>query len=678
MVEHRRELLRQVESGDIDVEQAFRQVLTVDPHDYIALLLVGRACEDKGEVSTAQNYYWRALAANPCQSETYTLLWQSLTRNATDPELAHSLSFLAIHRMLQDPDRSDRVVEKFLDNLRGQLSENSRDVDPETLAAAILKLALARPGEPERVTEELRPLRLIQELIDVPSDGIAPETVQAILGHGTECKPLLTGIVRGWARESAAAVRPVSAEAALALLGEIGDPALVPDLLEIAEAPHDPVAEAATWAAWRIAERRPEVIPQLEELVPPDPELTVEDFCCVPPYDEQVWDEDEALEFNSAEPSRSRPARPGRNDPCWCGSGKKYKKCHLAEDERRERDDAAAQASPEEPLAQDARVSRMLIEFFQKHVETGEMKRALKLFFGGSPPAELSDTDQISFFDWVLNDFPPRRFGRPVTEEFLDRNRETLSAEDRAALEDWLTSRYSLFEVQRVEPGTGAELKDLLLGGTFFVHDVSTSRTLVQWDCLLSRVRNDGDRKVFTAVGLRVPLNLLPGLHAWILADREASGLDWIPYLRANSHRLRNKCLQMAQEWQDNLQIRTPEGDEVVFSKATFQVLDRQALLNALEASPVLGAREEENGAIILSWFETPESGNRPRRVLGNLRVEGDELVLECVSRQRLERGTALIRELAGESVKERLQDFQSLNVAMRNRPRFRPNSSTS
>ena len=22
----------------------------------------------------------------------------------------------------------------------------------------------------------------------------------------------------------------------------------------------------------------------------------------------------------------------GRNDPCWCGSGKKYKRCHLAKD----------------------------------------------------------------------------------------------------------------------------------------------------------------------------------------------------------------------------------------------------------------------------------------------------------------------------------------------------------
>jgi preprotein translocase subunit SecA len=29
-----------------------------------------------------------------------------------------------------------------------------------------------------------------------------------------------------------------------------------------------------------------------------------------------------------------RKQRPGRNDPCWCGSGKKYKNCHLAEDER--------------------------------------------------------------------------------------------------------------------------------------------------------------------------------------------------------------------------------------------------------------------------------------------------------------------------------------------------------
>jgi hypothetical protein len=30
----------------------------------------------------------------------------------------------------------------------------------------------------------------------------------------------------------------------------------------------------------------------------------------------------------------ARPARPGRNDPCYCGSGRKYKQCHLPLDER--------------------------------------------------------------------------------------------------------------------------------------------------------------------------------------------------------------------------------------------------------------------------------------------------------------------------------------------------------
>ncbi len=42
--------------------------------------------------------------------------------------------------------------------------------------------------------------------------------------------------------------------------------------------------------------------------------------------------------------------RPGRNDPCWCGSGKKYKFCHLDSDERGET------APPEEEHEEDLRV----------------------------------------------------------------------------------------------------------------------------------------------------------------------------------------------------------------------------------------------------------------------------------------------------------------------------------
>jgi len=31
---------------------------------------------------------------------------------------------------------------------------------------------------------------------------------------------------------------------------------------------------------------------------------------------------------------RNTTAKLGRNDPCWCGSGKKYKNCHLKQDQQ--------------------------------------------------------------------------------------------------------------------------------------------------------------------------------------------------------------------------------------------------------------------------------------------------------------------------------------------------------
>lgn len=37
--------------------------------------------------------------------------------------------------------------------------------------------------------------------------------------------------------------------------------------------------------------------------------------------------------YQNQESQAHSQSKPQRNDPCWCGSGKKYKKCHLKEDE---------------------------------------------------------------------------------------------------------------------------------------------------------------------------------------------------------------------------------------------------------------------------------------------------------------------------------------------------------
>ncbi len=49
---------------------------------------------------------------------------------------------------------------------------------------------------------------------------------------------------------------------------------------------------------------------------------------------------------------QSRLEKTGRNDPCPCGSGKKYKKCHLAEDEEKNRQDRAKADIAVKPIPQ--------------------------------------------------------------------------------------------------------------------------------------------------------------------------------------------------------------------------------------------------------------------------------------------------------------------------------------
>jgi len=60
----------------------------------------------------------------------------------------------------------------------------------------------------------------------------------------------------------------------------------------------------------------------------------------------------------------------GRNDPCWCGSGKKYKNCHLREDET-----ARARAASKSNLMQ------WLNDYALRQFEK-DFKSATEFFFG--------------------------------------------------------------------------------------------------------------------------------------------------------------------------------------------------------------------------------------------------------------------------------------------------------
>jgi methionyl aminopeptidase len=77
---------------------------------------------------------------------------------------------------------------------------------------------------------------------------------------------------------------------------------------------------------------------------------------------------------------------PGRNDPCWCGSGKKYKKCHLGADRaaagRQRRPGGAVQlktAEQIEGIRRASRLTREILDLVRGRIEpgvtTGEIDR---------------------------------------------------------------------------------------------------------------------------------------------------------------------------------------------------------------------------------------------------------------------------------------------------------------
>lgn len=73
--------------------------------------------------------------------------------------------------------------------------------------------------------------------------------------------------------------------------------------------------------------------------------------------------------------------KPGRNDPCWCGSGKKYKKCHIDFDEKIEEFEVAGHIVPSHEILKNAeqiakikesaKINIAVLDYVAEHIKAG-------------------------------------------------------------------------------------------------------------------------------------------------------------------------------------------------------------------------------------------------------------------------------------------------------------------
>ncbi len=197
------------------------------------------------------------------------------------------------------------------------------------------------------------------------------------------------------------------------------------------------------------------------------------------PYGDELIgaDMDDFFDFDEETPVESVPARKevGRNDPCPCGSGKKYKKCHL------NAGPPAGGGAPlrhETPHEMDFRLARAIAQFAMRRFGDAWLGRMGDDFEDDEAVLQL-------FLPWVA--WTACVDGKRVAQHYFEANGERLSEEERAWFDAQGRAWLSIWEVTRIEPGT-IDVRDLLTGQKRSVREVEGSRTLVPRDTILVRM----------------------------------------------------------------------------------------------------------------------------------------------------------------------------------------------
>ncbi|HEX9336743.1 MAG TPA: SEC-C domain-containing protein [Pseudonocardiaceae bacterium] len=160
----------------------------------------------------------------------------------------------------------------------------------------------------------------------------------------------------------------------------------------------------------------------------------------------------------------------GRNQPCWCGSGRKYKQCHLG--------------CERAPLAErsgwlyEKAVQFTMDSPWQDTVDavTGERAR-----FADTPHQVMDAIADPLVMDTVL-------FEGGAFADFLATRGFLLPEDERLLAEGWLLVDRSVHEVQAVRPGTGLTARDMRTGDVHDVTERTTSRHLAAGELICARI----------------------------------------------------------------------------------------------------------------------------------------------------------------------------------------------
>ncbi len=211
-------------------------------------------------------------------------------------------------------------------------------------------------------------------------------------------------------------------------------------------------------------------------------------------------------------------SKPGRNDPCYCGSGKKYKKCHMAEDK-------AAEAERRELADAGQWLRRDFLRFAREERFAGAFATALPLYwddyYSFENADEMSENEAIRFFDWFFFDY--QQEGKPrLIDVYEQERRQDLAQAQQQVLDVWRNAPPAgAYELLGYE-GQILQLKEFLTGETFKLYEPAGHGLVEAGDLLLGRPIEINGRFEFSTLAAYLPQDEIADLKEKLEEARAA------------------------------------------------------------------------------------------------------------------------------------------------------------
>ena len=377
----------------------------------------------------------------------------------------------------------------------------------------------------------------------------------------------------------------------------------------------------------------------------------------------------------------------GRNDPCPCYSGKKFKDCCLPLIDERKRID---------PVEEHLR--NVIVEYTDDPGNKKSREEGIKQFDFGD--IIVRENEMQLLMDWYVHDFVPPGQSNSVIEDVITKKRKDISEDEAGILKSWSGSVLNLYTVLSIRKGIGYTVEDLYLdpGKKIFIADVSSSLLLRKYELLFVRAYDFGIISRFAGGVVNGPYSL-KNRFVTILNESydgylKRHGYSADPkdrevkkkFLKEESRNLIFAFIESKKKW-NTKKFVTPEGHEVKYCNGVFQLKNERTAIKLISSDTAF-LRSDDKSKIFFNWIDPgsrigripvstrgegnqelmvenrvliPESGDPKFRdgviIYGNVEINAGTLILSTVSEERYAALKAVVHEVLGEQITKNLME---------------------